>query len=122
METGKGIVFLWDEGAFACDCIGWQKGNTIGLRTVNKNNKTWYCRFCKKWNKLSQIIIDKPASIGGIAEEGTMNNEDQEEEDESIKYFKKWYSENESKFHCGNISVKEIAYSAFLEGYSLCGN
>lgn len=39
--------------------------------------------------------------------------------EEKEKRFEEWYSKNELRFHHAQMSDKDIAYSAFMEGQSL---
>ena len=45
-------------------------------------------------------------------------------EDKEYIYFEKWFNSQETRFHQGAFSDKEIGYSSFLEGvkYTSCQN
>ena len=64
----KNIVFLWDEGGFDCVCIGWKKGNTVGLRVVDKRRKLWQCPFCRKWQPVADQVLCRRFDLSKLKE------------------------------------------------------
>ena len=43
-----------------------------------------------------------------------------DEEDDDWIEFGKWFKDNETRFHQGQFSDKEIGYAAWLEGIKTC--